>query len=48
LSCSPVSRCFPAPTPVKKEDLVVEYLDGDNQGVVVLGLNRPEVTEASF
>lgn len=26
-----------------KQDLLVDYLDGDNSGVVVLGLNRPEV-----
>jgi len=25
-----------------KQDLLVDYLDGDNSGVVVLGLNRPE------
>ena len=26
------------------EDLVVDYLDGDNAGVVVFGLNRPKVS----
>ena len=39
-----VSRDFKkerATTP--KDDLVVEYLDGVNQGIVVFGLNRPEV-----
>ena len=25
-----------------KQDLLVQYLDGDNSGVVVFGLNRPE------
>merc|ERR1719414_2178932 len=28
--------------PNTKDDLVVDYLDGDNAGVVVFGLNRPE------
>ena len=41
-SCSSVQRCAPPET--KREDLVVEYLDGQNQGIVVFGLNRPEVT----
>ena len=27
-----------------KDDLVVDYLDGDDAGVVVFGLNRPEVS----
>ena len=40
-SCSSVHRCAPPET--KKEDLHVEYLDGQNQGIVVFGLNRPEV-----
>jgi len=40
-SCSSVQRC--APQESKKEDLLVEYLDGPNQGIVVFGLNRPEV-----
>ena len=26
-----------------KDDLLVEYLDGPNQGIVVFGLNRPKV-----
>lgn len=39
-SCSSVQRC--APQESKKEDLLVEYLDGPNQGIVVFGLNRPE------
>ena len=26
----------------QKEDLVVDYLDGDRSGIVVFGLNRPE------
>ena len=26
-----------------KQDLLVDHLDGDNSGVVVFGLNRPEV-----
>ena len=28
---------------VTKEDLLVDYLDGDSSGVVVFGLNRPQV-----
>merc|ERR1712038_501671 len=28
------------------EDLVVDYLDGDNAGVVVFGLNRPKAKNA--
>ena len=42
-SCSSVQKCAPPPES-KKEDLLVEYLDGQNQGIVVFGLNRPEVT----
>ena len=26
-----------------KDDLLVEYLDGPNQGIVIFGLNRPKV-----
>jgi hypothetical protein len=29
--------------PTAKDDLVVEYLEGVNQGIVVFGLNRPQV-----
>ena len=31
-----------------KQDLLVDYLDGDNSGVVVLGLNRPEVRKINI
>merc|ERR1712141_109305 len=30
----------------KKEDLIVDYLDGDQSGIVVFGLNRPEAKNA--
>ena len=33
---------------VGEEDLLVEYLDGDRQGIVVFGLNRPKVTDCSI
>ena len=30
----------------KKDDLIVDYLDGDQSGIVIFGLNRPEAKNA--
>ena len=36
-------RGIAADASTTKQDLMVDYLDGDSSGVVVFGLNRPEV-----
>ena len=36
-------RGIAADASTTKQDLLVDYLDGDNSGVVVFGLNRPAV-----
>lgn len=40
------SRSMASATPPPDQDLVVEYLEGDAHGIVVLGINRPKAMNA--